>query len=213
VSAVDELVWKSGLHALGFGQSGHGHPATGVAVVACMDARLCVERLLDLRPGDAHVLRNAGGIVTDDMLRSLTLSQRLLGTREVMLIHHTDCGMTSFRDEELADAIAAEVGTRPPFALGAFEDAAEDVRRSIAAVRTCPFLPHREVVRGFLFDVETGRLSEVLEREPAGSGMAAQPAGRDDHSIVGRAVRPEGAAQVPEVAGDHSDPAPPRGVS
>jgi carbonic anhydrase len=161
VSGIDDLVWKSRLHALGFGRTGDGRPAREVAVVACMDARLSVERLLDLRPGDAHVLRNAGGIVTEDMLRSLTLSQRLLGTREVMLIHHTDCGMTTFRDEDLAATIAAEVGSRPPFALGAFEDAIEDLRRSIAAVRACPFLPHREVVRGFLYEVETGRLREV----------------------------------------------------
>jgi carbonic anhydrase len=126
-----------------------------------MDARLCVDRLLDLRPGDAHVLRNAGGTVTDDMLRSLTLSQRLLGTREVMLIHHTDCGMSSFRDEELAARIAAEVGRPPPFALGAFEDPVEDLRRSVATVRACPFVPHRDTVKGFLYEVETGRLREI----------------------------------------------------
>jgi carbonic anhydrase len=161
VSAIDDLVWKSNLHTLGHGAAGHGSPASGVAIVACMDARLCVERLLDLRPGDAHVLRNAGGIVSEDMLRSLTLSQRLLGTREVMLIHHTDCGMVKFRDEELAAQIAAEVGSRPPFALGAFADAEEDVRRSIAAVRECPYLPHRDEVRGFIYEVETGRLREV----------------------------------------------------
>lgn len=161
MSAIDDLVWKSSLHVLGLGRGSHGQPGTGVAIVACMDARLCVDRLLDLRPGDAHVLRNAGGIVTDDMLRSLLLSQRLLGTREVMLIHHTDCGMTSFRDETLAAEIAAEVGSAPPFALGAFEDAAEDLCRSVERIRACPFLPHREVVRGFLYDVETGRLHEI----------------------------------------------------
>jgi len=182
VRGIEELLSRNGGQTPG---AGHGRPASGVAIVACMDARLCLERLLGLQPGDAHVLRNAGGIVTDDMLRSLTLSQRLLGTREVMLVHHTDCGMTSFRDEELAEAIAAEVGARPPFALGAFEDAAEDVRRSIAAVRGCPFLPHRDAVRGFLYEVETGRLREIAGAEEA----------EEERSVVGRARRPAGAAR------------------
>ena len=160
MSAIDDLVARSSLQPA-VTPGVHGRPATGVAIVACMDARLCVDRLLDLRPGDAHVLRNAGGIVTDDMLRSLLLSQRLLGTREVMLIHHTDCGMSSFRDEELAARIAAEVGEPPPFALGAFDDPVEDLRRSVAAVRACPFLPHRDSVKGFLYEVEAGRLREI----------------------------------------------------
>jgi carbonic anhydrase len=162
VSGIDDLLARGDHRAAGAPPGGHGRPGTGVAIVACMDARLSVDRLLDLRPGDAHVLRNAGGIVTDDMLRSLLLSQRLLGTREVMLIHHTDCGMSSFREEELAARIAAEVGSPLPFALGAFEDPAEDVRGSVAAVRACPFLPHRDAVRGFLYEVETGGLREVV---------------------------------------------------
>ncbi|HEX6491926.1 MAG TPA: carbonic anhydrase [Candidatus Dormibacteraeota bacterium] len=162
MGAIDDLVWKSHLHSLGFGAVEHAEPAKHVAIVACMDARLCLERLLDLRPGDAHVLRNAGGIVTDDMLRSLMLSQRLLGTSEVMLIHHTDCGMTKFRDEELASRIAEEVGSSPPFRLGAFRDAEEDLRTSMAAVRACRHLPHRDEVRGFLYEVETGGLREIV---------------------------------------------------
>jgi carbonic anhydrase len=161
VSAIDDLVWKSRLHSLGSGGAGHGAPARRVAIVACMDARLCLEKLLDLRPGDVHVMRNAGGIVTDDMLRSLTLSQRLLGTSEVMLVHHTDCGMATFRDDELAARIAEEVGSPPPFRLGAFRDVEEDLRSSMAAVRACPYLPHRDEVRGFLYEVETGDLREV----------------------------------------------------
>ena len=161
MSAIDDLVWKSHLHSLGFGGAEHGAPSKRVAIVACMDARLCLEKLLDLRPGDVHVMRNAGGIVTDDMLRSLTLSQRLLGTCEVMLVHHTDCGMATFRDDELAARIAEEVGSPPPFRLGAFRDVEEDLRHSLATVRACRYLPHRDEVRGFLYEVETGDLREV----------------------------------------------------
>jgi carbonic anhydrase len=135
-------------------------PASHVAVVTCMDARIDVFRLFGLAPGDAHILRNAGGIVTDDVIRSLTLSQRLLGTTEVVLVHHTGCGMLSFVDSELADRIEAETGSRPAFELGAFRDLEEDVRRSIARIEASPFVPHKQV-RGFVYDVDTGRLEEV----------------------------------------------------
>jgi len=136
-------------------------PAREIAVVACMDARLETGVLLGLEEGDAHVIRNAGGIVTDDVIRSLAISQRLLGTREIMLIHHTDCGMLTFTDDELQAAIEAETGARPPFAMGAFSDLEGNVRQSIARLRASPFLVHKGAIRGFICEIETGRLCEV----------------------------------------------------
>jgi carbonic anhydrase len=126
-----------------------------------MDARIDVHRILGLREGEAHILRNAGGVVTEDMIRSLTISQRLLGTREIMLIHHTDCGMLTFRDDDVKDRIQAEIGIRPPFAFEAFSDLEEDVRQSIRRLQASPFLPHKDAIRGFVYDVRTGRLREV----------------------------------------------------
>jgi carbonic anhydrase len=126
-----------------------------------MDARLNVYRLLGLREGEAHVIRNAGGVVTDDVIRSLAISQRLLGTREVILVHHTDCGMLTFRDDEVKADIEAETGLRPPFALEAFPDVDQDVRQSIARIEASPFVPNKDAVRGFVFDVRTGALREV----------------------------------------------------
>jgi carbonic anhydrase len=136
-------------------------PSLGVAVVACMDARLSVYDILGLRPGQAHVLRNAGGVVTEDVLRSLVISQRLLGTRTILLVHHTDCGMLTFRDDELKEKVQREVGIRPPFAFESFSNLEEDVRQSIRRVRVCPFLPHTDDVHGFVYDVATGLLREV----------------------------------------------------
>lgn len=136
-------------------------PARRAAVVTCMDARIDTGRMLGVAEGDIHVIRNAGGVVTDDALRSLLVSQRLLGTEEILLIHHTDCGMATFKDDDLKAAIEAETGLKPPFALEAFTDAEEDVRQSIRRVQACPFLPVRDKVRGFLYDVRTGRLNEV----------------------------------------------------
>jgi len=136
-------------------------PARKVAVVACMDARLHVSALLGLDVGDAHVIRNAGGVVSDDAVRSLVISQRLLGTDEIILIHHTDCGMLTFRDDDVKAQIEADTGIRPSFALEAFADVDEDVRQSIARVKASPFIPHRDNVRGFVYDVRTGRLNEV----------------------------------------------------
>ncbi len=136
-------------------------PGKKVAVVACMDARLETGRLLGLEEGDAHVIRNAGGVVTDDVIRSLAISQRLLGTREIVLIHHTDCGMLTFKDDAVKAEIENETGVRPHFALEAFPDPAEDVAQSIRRIRNSPFVPHKDAVRGFVYDVKTGRLNEV----------------------------------------------------
>jgi carbonic anhydrase len=136
-------------------------PAKGVAVVACMDARLNIYGMLGLQEGDAHVIRNAGGVITDDEIRSLTISQRLLGTREVILIHHTDCGMLTFTDDELKAQIQEEAGIKPHFPMESFSDLEEDVHQSIARIQASPFIPHKESVRGFVYEVETGRLREV----------------------------------------------------
>ena len=136
-------------------------PASGVAVVACMDARLDVHKILGLKEGDAHVIRNAGGVITDDEIRSLTISQRLLGTREIILIHHTDCGMLTFSDDELKAQIHEDVGMKPHFSMESFSDLEEDVRQSIARIQASPFISHKDSVRGFVYEVETGRLREV----------------------------------------------------
>ncbi|MCU1693355.1 MAG: Carbonic anhydrase-related protein [Frankiales bacterium] len=136
-------------------------PAKDVAVVACMDARLNVYGLLGLSEGDAHVIRNAGGVVTQDELRSLAISQRLLGTTEIVLVHHTDCGMLTFTDQEFRDAIAADTGVRPTWAAEAFTDLDEDVRQSIARIHAEPSIPVKTSVRGFVYDVRTGVLREV----------------------------------------------------
>ena len=138
-------------------------PGKHVAVVACMDARLNPYGVLGLSEGDAHVIRNAGGVVSDDVIRSLTISQRLLGTREIILIHHTDCGMLTFTDDAVKRQIQDEVGIKPPFALESFPDLEEDVRQSTARIKGSPFIPHKQSVRGFIFEVESGRLREVTE--------------------------------------------------
>ena len=136
-------------------------PGRKLAVVACMDARLDVHRILGLEEGDAHVIRNAGGVVSDDAIRSLVISQRLLGTREIVLIHHTDCGMLTFRDDDVKDTIEADTGLRPAFALEAFGDLEQDVRQSMTRIQANPFIPHKDQVRGFIYDCATGRLNEV----------------------------------------------------
>ena len=132
-----------------------------MAVVACMDARLDTHKLLGIQEGDAHVIRNAGGVVTDDVIRSLVISQRLLGTREVVLIHHTDCGMLTFRDDDVKDAILADTGLRPSFAMEAFGNLEGDVRQSIARIKASPFVPVKDQIRGFIYDCATGLLNEV----------------------------------------------------
>ena len=138
-------------------------PAAHTAVVACMDARLNPYGVLGLSEGDSHVIRNAGGVVTDDVIRSLTISQRLLGTNEIILIHHTDCGMLTFHDDDLKAQIEADTGIRPPFALEAFPDLDSDIRQSIARIKASPFVPNKDSIRGFVYEVETGRLREVKE--------------------------------------------------
>ena len=162
MSIVDDLLANNASYADGFSKGLLPMPpAKQVAVVACMDARLETGALLGLLEGDAHVIRNAGGVVTDDVIRSLVISQRLLGTREIMLIHHTDCGMLTFEDDELKAQIEQDTGIRPTFAMDAFSDVEADVLQSIARVRASPFIPHKDVVRGFIYEVETGRLREV----------------------------------------------------
>ncbi len=136
-------------------------PAKRTAIVACMDARIETGRLLGLEEGDAHVIRNAGGVVSEDVLRSLVISQRLLGTEEIILIHHTDCGMVTFQDDAVKDDIEAETGIRPSFALEAFSDPEEDVRQSIRRIKANPFVPVKDKIRGFVYDVKTGQLNEV----------------------------------------------------
>ena len=136
-------------------------PGKALAVVACMDARLNVYALLGLSEGEAHVIRNAGGVVSDDVLRSLVISQRLLGTREVVLVHHTDCGMLTFTDDQVKADIEADVGLRPHFALEAFSDLEKDIRQSIARIKASPFVPNKDSIRGFVYDVRTGALQEV----------------------------------------------------
>jgi carbonic anhydrase len=162
MSQTDELLGNAERYSAAFTQGGLPMPpGKGVAVVACMDARLNVYGLLGLKEGDAHVIRNAGGVVTEDVVRSLTISQRLLGTTEIVLIHHTDCGMLTFSDDAVKAQIAADTGIRPSFALEAFPDADEDVRQSIARVKASPFVPNKNV-RGFVYEVEKGTLREVV---------------------------------------------------
>ena len=143
-----------------------GTPAKKLAVVACMDARLDPSSILGLELGDAHVIRNAGGVVTDDEIRSLAISQRLLGTEDVVLIHHTDCGMLKFDGEEFTRALREETGVEPSWSAETFEDLEEDVRESIQRIKSSPFIPHKDSIRGFVYDVHTGRLEEV---DPGGS--------------------------------------------
>jgi carbonic anhydrase len=161
MTATDELVANNEAYAAAFGGLLPLPPARQLAVVACMDARLNVYGLLGLAEGEAHVIRNAGGAVTDDTIRSLAISQRLLGTREIILIHHTECGMLTFTDDGFKAAIEDETGIRPPWAAEAFSNLDEDVRQSINRIKASPFVPVKDSVRGFVFDVSTGRLREV----------------------------------------------------
>jgi len=162
VSATEELLQNAEEYAATFDQGELPlPPAKRVAVLACMDARLNPYGLLGLSEGDAHVIRNAGGVVTDDEIRSLAISQRLLGTEEVILIHHTDCGMLTFSDDEFRRQVQDDTGIKPEWAAEAFDDLEEDVRQSIARIKSSPFIPRKDSVRGFVYDVKTGRLDEV----------------------------------------------------
>jgi carbonic anhydrase len=161
VSATEEFLANNARYASGFSGPLPMPPAKHAAVIACMDARLNVHAMLGLNEGDAHVIRNAGGVVTDNEIRSLAISQRLLGTREIILIHHTDCGMLTFTDDEFKRAIHEETGIKPHWAAESFTDLEEDVRQSIARIKASPFVPHKDSIRGFVFDVATGKLNEV----------------------------------------------------
>lgn len=162
MTVINQLLENNSRYADGFDKSDLPlPPARNLAVVACMDARLDVHKILGISEGDAHVIRNAGGVVSDDALRSLVISQRLLGTTVIVLIHHTDCGMLTFRDDDVKDAIEADTGLRPAFSMEAFGNLEQDVRQSISRVRACPFIPNKDQVRGFVYDCASGRLNEV----------------------------------------------------
>ncbi len=162
MSSTDQLLVNNETYAESFDKADLPlPPATKVAVVACMDARLNVYGALGLEEGDAHVIRNAGGVVTDDAIRSLAISQRLLGTEEIVLIHHTGCGMLTFTDDDFKRSIEEDTGIRPEWAAEAFPDLDADVRQSIARIEASPFIPRKDSIRGFVYEVETGRLREV----------------------------------------------------
>ena len=163
MSATDDLLARNARYAAARpGGAGGAPPRLAVAVVACMDARMDLHAILGLQEGDAHVIRNAGGAVTADTIRSLAISQRLLGTREVVLVHHTGCGMLGLDGEAFLAELERETGVRPDWAAESFADLDADVRQSVARVKESPFLPHRDSVRGFVYELESGRLREVL---------------------------------------------------
>ena len=161
MSAVDHLLYANKAYTAGFPGPRPLAPRLALAVVACMDSRLDLFGALGLDIGDAHLVRNAGGLPTTDVLRSLALSQRYLGTREIMIIHHTDCGMEGFDDAAFRAELAAETGDEPPWAVPGFTDLRATVRQSVRTVRECPWLPHGDIVRGFTFDIATAGLEEV----------------------------------------------------
>jgi carbonic anhydrase len=161
MSATEQYLANNARYAETFSGPLPMPPAAHLAVVACMDARLNVYGMLGLSEGEAHVIRNAGGVVTDDQIRSLAISQRLLGTKEIVLIHHTDCGMLTFTDDAFKRSIQDETGIKPPWSAEAFPDLAEDVRQSIARIKASPFIPHKDAIAGFIFDVATGKLNPV----------------------------------------------------
>jgi carbonic anhydrase len=162
MTVIDELLSNNERYASTFDKGDLPiPPAKRVAVLTCMDARLSPFVMLGLEEGDAHIIRNAGGVITDDEIRSLVISQRLLGTQEIMLIQHTDCGMLTFSDDEVKQQIHDDVGIKPHFALESFSDLDENVRQSIARIKSSPFVPKKDNIRGFVYEVETGRLREV----------------------------------------------------
>jgi carbonic anhydrase len=161
MSVTDELLANNARYAETFSGPLPLPPSKKVAVVACMDARINVYGALGLAEGEAHVIRNAGGVITEDEIRSLAISQRLLGTEEIILIHHTDCGMLTFTDDDFRKSILADVGVKPGWAAEAFDDLEVDVRQSIERIKASPFVPNKNSIRGFVFDVATGELDEV----------------------------------------------------
>ena len=161
MSVTDEMLESNARYAAEFDKGDLPlPPARKVAVVACMDARLDPARLLGLEEGDAHVIRNAGGVLTDDAVRSLAISQNLLGTEEIVLVHHTDCGMLTFTDDDFAKQLREQTGSEPEWRAHAFSDLDEDVRKSIDLIKSSPYIP-RKNVRGFVYEVESGKLREV----------------------------------------------------
>lgn len=162
MSVTDQYLKNNEIYASQFSGPLPLPPAKHIAVLACMDARINVYAALGIQEGESHVIRNAGGVVTEDEIRSLAISQRLLGTKEIILIHHTDCGMLTFTDDEFKASIHAEVGVKPAWAAEAFSDLDADVKQSINRIKQSPFIPHTDSVRGFVFDVATGRLREVV---------------------------------------------------
>jgi carbonic anhydrase len=162
MTATDDLLRNNESYAGSFDKADLPiPPGKKTAVVACMDARLDPARALGLEEGDAHVIRNAGGVITDDAIRSLAISQRLLGTEEIILIHHTDCGMLTFTDDGFKRQVQDETGIKPEWAAEAFDDLEADVRQSIARIEASPFIPRKDSVRGFVYDVHSGKLTEV----------------------------------------------------
>jgi len=161
MSVADEYLNNNAAYAQAYPGPLPAKPARHAAVVACMDSRMEISGILGMHDGEAHVIRNAGGAVTDDVIRSVAVSQRLLGTREIILIHHTDCGLQKTTEDGFKGAIEAETGIRPHWAVEAFTDAAADVRQSIGRLKASPFIPHKEAIRGFVFDVATGKLNGV----------------------------------------------------
>ena len=194
MSAIDDALEGNAQYAASFDKGDLPlPPARGLAVVACMDARLNVHGLLGISEGDAHVIRNAGGVVSDDAIRSLVISQRLLGTREILLIHHTDCGMLTFRDDDVKDGILADTGLRPSFALESFGDLEGDVRQSMARIQANPFIPHKDQVRGFVYDCATGQLNEV---SAARGAHRHRPAQRGVCRVEWRTAHPAGGGGI-----------------
>ena len=161
MSVTDDLLKNNEVYAAQFAGPLPLPPSKHIAVVACMDARIDVYSVLGLQEGESHVIRNAGGVITEDEIRSLAISQRLLGTKEIILIHHSDCGMLTFTDDDFKKSIQDETGLRPAWAAEAFPDEAADVKQSIARITSSPFIPHKDSIRGFVFDVATGKLNEV----------------------------------------------------
>jgi carbonic anhydrase len=178
MSTTDELLRNAKAYAASFDKGDLPlPPGRKIAILACMDARLNPYGLLGLREGDAHVIRNAGGVVTDDEIRSLAISQRLLGTEEIILIHHTDCGMLTFTDDEFKRSVQDDTGIKPEWAAEAFPDLDEDVRQSIARIKASPFIPRKDSVRGFVYDVHTGALNEVDAQGSTNGGIRGRLAG------------------------------------
>lgn len=166
MSATNDFLEANQNYAKTFTKGGKPMPPVKkAAIVACMDARIETGRALGLVEGDAHVIRNAGGVVTDDVIRSLAISQRLLGTTEIVLVHHTDCGMLTFKDDDVKTQIEDETGLRPQFALEAFSNLQDDIRQSVRRIKASPFIPHKDNIRGFVYDVENGRLNEVVDQD------------------------------------------------